>query len=166
MKALGFMLATVICAALVAAGCGGSDEPSPREIEAKREAAEDRREAALGAKPKIPQGPTSKKLFFKDLKEGTGPPARRGDTLIVHYVAGVYETGDEIESGWVEGSPFGFRLGAGGMIPGWEVGLRGVRAGARRELVFPTTPKHFPPGSELGDTLVYVVDVIGVRKAS
>lgn len=166
MKALGFMLATVVCAALVAAGCGGSSEPSPRELEARREAVEEKREAALGAKPKIPQGPTSRKLFFKDLRPGTGPPAKQGDTLYVHYVAGVYERGEEIESGWVEGSPFGFPLGGGAMIPGWEVGLRGVRAGARRELVFPTTRKNAPPGSVFGDTLVYVVDVMGVKPAS
>ena len=147
----------VVCAILgcagVVAGCGGASAS-----EATYSA-----EAAKRSKPRVPKGPTAHKLIVKDLKVGTGAVAKKGDLVLVHYVAGVYERGEEIESAWVRGDPFGFTLGSGGALPYWEKGLPGMRVGGRRELIFPTTPAHHPIGTELGDTLVYVIDLIEIR---
>jgi peptidylprolyl isomerase len=148
-------LLLVACAAVVLTACGDSSA----ETETRSEEA-----ATLGAKPDIPKGPTEKKLIVKDLEAGTGVAAEEGDELAVHYVAGIYETGEEIESAWVEGSPLGFTLGSGTWLKGWEEGIPGMRVGGRRELIIPTTPEDSPPGSELGDTLVYVVDLVEAKK--
>lgn len=144
----------LFCAVVPLAGCGTGSSAETRSEEA----------ASLGPKPEIPRGPKSKKLIVKDLIEGTGVEAEKGDELAVHYVAGIYETGEEIESAWVEGEPLGFTLGSGGWLDGWEEGMPGMRVGGRRELIIPTTPQSFPPGSEVGDTLVYVVDLVEARK--
>lgn len=148
--------AAAACTGLVAAGCGGASAGEETKSA----------EAAQRPKPKVPQGPTAHKLIIKDLKVGTGAVAEKGDLVLVHYVAGVYERGEEIESAWVKGDPYGFTLGARTALPYWEKGVPGMRVGGRRVLIFPTTPAHSPIGTELGDTLVYVIDMIEVRPKS
>lgn len=170
--ALGTLLATALCAAVVLTGCGGDDTSSADSSaggasggevssEFRSEEAEER---SKGPKPKIPKGPTSDKLIVKDLIEGTGAEPQKGDSLAVHYVAGIYETGEEIESAWVPGKPLGFPYGSGAWVYGWEEGMEGMRVGGRRELIFPTKPGTVPPGSELGDTLVYVLDLVEIEQ--
>lgn len=145
-------LIVVACLAFVGlSGCGGDDAGSSTIAEEK-------------PKPQVPQGPHSEKLVVSDLVEGTGAVAGAGDKVSVHYVAGIYETGEEIESAWVEGDPFGFRLGAGDVLDGWEEGLPGMRVGGRRQLLIPTSPDVIPIGSEVGDTLVYVIDLLEIRE--
>jgi peptidylprolyl isomerase len=145
-------LISVVCLAFVGlSGCGGDDAGSSTIAEEK-------------PKPQVPQGPHAEKLVVSDLVEGTGAVADTGDRVAVHYVAGIYETGEEIESAWVEDDPYVFTLGNGAVIDGWEKGLPGVRVGGRRQLVIPTTPADAPPGSELGDTLVYVVDLLEIKE--
>ncbi|HEX8689736.1 MAG TPA: FKBP-type peptidyl-prolyl cis-trans isomerase [Solirubrobacterales bacterium] len=152
MKPWSLLLA--ICLVVSVAACGSDSSTETRSADA----------AELERKPEIPTGPTSKKLIVKDLIEGTGVAAEEGDDLSVHYVAGIYETGKEIESAWVEGNPLGFRLGSGAWLKGWEEGMPGMRVGGRRELIMPTNREETPPGSKLGDTLVYVVDLVEVKK--
>jgi FKBP-type peptidyl-prolyl cis-trans isomerase len=147
------MLMIAMCGALVLVGCGGSE--STAETQGG--------EPPLGPKPPIPTGPTTKKLIVNDLKEGTGEVVQKGDLVAVHFVGGIYETGDEIESAWVRNHPLGLRITTEGVLPGWAYGLPGARVGGRRELIFPATKKHAPPGSVPGDTLVYVVDVIDIE---
>ncbi len=152
------MLMAGVCASLLVAGCGGSSSA----------ASEATTSAAAEARPKpkvLPQGPKSHKLIVKDLIKGTGAEAKNGDVALVHYVAGIYERGEEIESGWVKGSAFEVPLGSHrAKLPYWEKGLVGMRVGGRRALIFPTTPKHAPLGSELGETLVYVIDLLAIKK--
>lgn len=149
------LLMAVLVLVLSLAGCGGDSAPETRSSEAM--------ERVKGPKPAIPQGQTSEKLVVKDLIEGTGVPAKEGSLLSVHYVAGIYETGEEIESAWVPRKPLGFQLGSGEWLQGWEEGMPGMRVGGRRELIIPTTPEDSPPGSKPGDTLVYVVDLVEAR---
>jgi peptidylprolyl isomerase len=148
-----FPAVILVLACLLSSGCGGASA-GEQDFSA---------EAAQRAKPKVPQGPTAHKLIVKDLKVGSGAVAKKGDLVLVHYVAGVYERGEEIESAWVKGDPFGFTLGHKGALPYWEKGVPGMRVGGRRVLIFPTTPKHHPLGTVLGDTLVYVIDLIQIK---
>lgn len=138
------------------AGCGSDSSAATTSAEAE--------ERSEGPKPKIPTGPTAEKLIVKDPIEGDGAAAEKGDLLAVHFVAGIYETGEEIESAWVPGNPLGFQLGGGNWGTGWEEGMGGMKVGGRRVLIYPTNPKDTPPGSKPGDTLVYVVDLVGLER--
>jgi peptidylprolyl isomerase len=119
-------------------------------------------------KPKVqvPSGPPPKKLEIKDLEEGSGPAAKPGDEVTVHYVGVNYKTGKQFDASWDRGEPFTFKLGVGEVIPGWEEGIVGMKPGGRRELIIPPELGYgyqrsgsIPPGS----TLIFVVDLISVE---
>lgn len=153
-----------VCASVTAAvGCGGSSASGGSSGSTVAATGSPGAEPPLGPKPAIPKGPPSDELIVKDLKEGTGEVVEPGDLIAVHYVAGIYERGEEIESAWVRNNPLGLQLSPGGVLPGWVKGLPGMRVGGRRELIFPATRAHRPIGSEPKDTLVYIVDVVGIE---
>jgi FKBP-type peptidyl-prolyl cis-trans isomerase len=92
----------------------------------------------------------------EDLVEGTGAVAEVGDDLGVRYIGVNYRTGEEFEDS--SDATFEFELGSGFANAGWERGLRGMRAGGRRELIVPRSLAPF--GKE---ALIYVVDLLSVR---
>jgi peptidylprolyl isomerase len=113
----------------------------------------------------VPSGPPPKKLEIKDLEEGSGPAAKPGDEVTVHYVGVNYRTGKQFDASWDRGEPFTFKLGEGLVIEGWEKGIPGMKPGGRRELIIPPElgygygrTEGIPPGS----TLIFVVDLISV----
>jgi peptidylprolyl isomerase len=89
-----------------------------------------------GAEAEItpPHRPPPEKLLVRDLEEGSGPPARRGEIVAVRYTGALYETG-EIEYG---GKTNPFPLGSAGLGEGFEKGIEGMRVGGRREVVMPS----------------------------
>ena len=58
----------------------------------------------------------------------TGEPATDGDTVEVHY-RGTLDDGEQFDSSYERGSPLVVTLGAGGVIPGFEDAVRGLRVG-------------------------------------
>ena len=75
--------------------------------------------------------------MITDLIEGTGEPAKAGDTVSVYYVGVRSEDGTEFDNNFDGGQPYPVTLGTGSVIPGWEQGLLGVKAGGRRQLDIP-----------------------------
>ena len=79
----------------------------------------------------------SAQLNISVIKEGAGEPAKNGDTLIVHYT-GTLEDGTVFDSSVSRKEPFPVTLGKGQVIPGWELGLLGMKTGEERRLVIPS----------------------------
>jgi FKBP-type peptidyl-prolyl cis-trans isomerase len=73
---------------------------------------------------------------IKDIKVGTGPEAKAGDIVTVHYT-GTLSNGTKFDSSRDRGQPFSFTLGRGQVIRGWDVGVAGMQVGGRRELTIP-----------------------------
>lgn len=100
------------------------------------------------------------------LKEGMGAVAKNGDTVSVHYV-GVLENGAKFDSSIDRGTPFEFNLGARQVIPGWEIGVEGMRVGEKRKLIIPSELAYgergagnaIPPNA----TLIFEVDLLGIN---
>jgi len=119
----------------------------------------------LGAKPHIPVpgGDPPTKLVIKDLKKGTGPKARSGQTVTVQYDGVLWRDGSEFDASWNHGQPFSFPLGQGQVIPGWDQGVAGMQKGGRRLLTIPPDlaygPNGAPPAIGPNETLVFVVDL-------
>ena len=120
----------------------------------------------LEKKPGVPKptGEPGDALVVKDLVAGTGPAAKTGDALTVRYVGVSFSTGKEFDASWkTPENMFPFTLGEGAVIPGWDQGIVGMKAGGRRELVIPPDLGYGEEGSGAdikgGETLVFVVDL-------
>jgi peptidylprolyl isomerase len=161
------MLTIAICAALVAAGCGGDDDSSTGSTgttESTATAATE--EPAKKTKPKVtvPKGAPPAKLETKELEAGSGAEAKSGDKVTVQYVGVGYKSRQEFDSSWSRNEPFSFTLGAGEVIPGWDQGVEGMKVGGRRELIIPPELAYgeagAPPAIGPNETLVFVIDLL------
>lgn len=111
-----------------------------------------------------PMNTTSSGLRYCEVTVGNGEIPAAGQQVVVHYT-GWLEQGARFDSSLERGEPFGFTLGAGMVIPGWDEGLATMRIGGRRVLVIPPALGYgerdmglIPPGS----TLVFDVSLLGV----
>jgi len=158
--------ALLAVAALGVAGCGGSDSGSGKpasEPKATTTAASVPLTDTSQA-PELPErtGPAPSKLVVKDIVKGKGKAAKTGDQLSMQYSGWLYDNGQPFDSSWDRGQPFEFQLG-GQVIPGWNEGIKGMKAGGRRELIIPPdlaygaqgSPPTIPPNAPL----VFVVDL-------
>ena len=120
-------------------------------------------------KPEIefPYGDPPTALDIRDINEGDGPEAKRGQTVRVHYVGVAFSTGEEFDASWNRGEPLEFRLGAGRVIPGWDQGLIGMKVGGRRQLTIPPDLAYGDRGAggviKPGETLIFVCDLVDTR---
>jgi FKBP-type peptidyl-prolyl cis-trans isomerase len=76
------------------------------------------------------------KTQITDVKVGTGPEAKAGDSVTVHYT-GTLADGTKFDSSRDRGQSFSFPLGQGRVIKGWDVGVAGMKIGGQRKLVIP-----------------------------
>jgi peptidylprolyl isomerase len=165
------LVAAAAAAGLAVAGCGGKEFDQTIKIE-KQPAASPTPAGGplddLSGKPAIPKpsGNPPAKLEVEDIVEGKGREARDGDQVTVQYVGISWSTGEQFDASWDNGQPFTFKLGAGGVIKGWDRGVKGMRVGGRRKLTIPPDLAYGEGGSgPIGpnETLVFVVDLKKVR---
>ena len=85
----------------------------------------------------------------------------------MHYVGVAHSTGEEFDASWNRGAPLSFPLGTGRVIPGWDQGVAGMKVGGRRRLLIPPHLGYGDRGAggaiAPGETLIFVVDLVGVR---
>lgn len=173
---------TIIAVALLIAGCGDKKSSESEDSGTTTEqtdqsgaTADTSTEVQEGKPPKVtgslkekpviatPDGYPPEKLVIKDIKKGTGKKAEDGDQLKMQYVGLNWSNGAEFDSSWKTGQPFPFELGAGGVIKGWDQGVKGMRVGGRRLLIIPPDLGYGeagqPPTIPPSETLVFVVDL-------
>ena len=121
-------------------------------------------------KPKIEKPPATdppKDLAIIDVVDGKGKAAKAGDELEVQYVGVTFSEGKEFDASWGKGQPFSFKLGEGGVIKGWDEGLKGMKVGGRRELVIPSDQAYgaagSPPNIGPDEPLVFVIDLKKIK---
>jgi peptidylprolyl isomerase len=120
-------------------------------------------------KPEIdfPGGNPPAELEITDIWEGDGEEAKAGHIVSADYVGVAFSTGEEFDASWNRGQPLDFPLGQGRVIQGWDQGIQGMKVGGRRKLVIPphmAYGDHSPtPAIKPGETLIFVVDLRGVR---
>jgi len=115
-----------------------------------------------GKPTKLPDG-----LEYWDIKEGTGPAAKKGDKVKVHYT-GWLTDGKKFDSSVDSNKPFPFTIGAGQVIKGWDEGVAGMKVGGKRQLRIPGDlaygsrgyPGVIPPNA----TLIFDVELLGINK--
>jgi peptidylprolyl isomerase len=111
--------------------------------------------------------PPSYQLEVEDIVAGDGDEAVSGRVVEVHYVGVSWQTGREFDASWDRGETFKFGLGKGQVIAGWDQGVQGMKVGGRRRITIPPNLAYGKRGAGgvIGpdETLVFVVDLIGVR---
>lgn len=104
-------------------------------------------------------------LKYRDHVVGTGPEARAGHDVSVHYT-GTLTDGSKFDSSLDRGRPFDFPLGAGRVIKGWDEGVAGMKVGGKRRLTIPPElgygARGFPPVIPPNSTLIFEVELLGV----
>ena len=112
---------------------------------------------------------TASGLQITDSQLGTGPEARKGQNVSVHYTGWLYNDGQQgakFDSSRDRGQPFQFPLGAGRVIKGWDEGVAGMKVGGQRTLIIPPELGYgargaghvIPPNA----TLKFDVELLGV----
>jgi rhodanese-related sulfurtransferase len=81
-------------------------------------------------------GHSNIKVEIKNLEEGDGDAAVRHSKVSVHYTGWLMD-GTKFDSSLDRGTPFEFTLGAGQVIPGWDMGVEGMKVGGKRQLIIP-----------------------------
>ena len=123
---------------------------------------------SFGDKPTItfPGTPAPEGLQVSVLEPGDGPVVEVGDTIVVNYLGQVWD-GSIFDTSYDRGQTISFPIGMGMVIGGWDDGLVGKAIGSRVLLSIP--PEHGygergvpQAGIKGGDTLVFVVDILGV----
>lgn len=128
---------------------------------------------AASAKPAATAAPAVvTELVKKDTKEGNGKLAEKGKAVSVHYTGWLYDPaapeqkGKKFDSSHDRKIPFGFILGAGRVIKGWEEGVVGMKEGGQRTLIIPASMGYgdkgaggvIPPGA----TLLFEVELLKI----
>jgi peptidylprolyl isomerase len=113
-----------------------------------------------------PEGDIPFELGIDDIVVGEGDEATKGKKVSVHYVGVAFSTGEEFDASWNRGDPFEFKLGQGQVIPGWDVGVEGMKVGGRRKLTIPSAMAYGARGAggaiKANEPLVFVVDLLSV----
>ena len=106
------------------------------------------------------------KTEIQDIRVGSGPAAKAGDTVSVHYV-GTLANGTKFDSSRDRGRPFSFTLGQGRVIKGWDLGVPGMQVGGLRKLSIPAEEGYgargagnvIPPNADL----VFEVELLEIK---
>lgn len=106
-------------------------------------------------------------VIISDVLVGQGAEVKAGQLVSVHYILSLSD-GAVIQNSKDFGQPFKFILGAGEVIPGWELGFAGMKVGGVRTIVIPPELAYganqagpIPPNS----TLIFTIELVEVAEA-
>lgn len=104
------------------------------------------------------------RLEIANLQTGTGAVVKSGATVSANYIGALADSGIIFGTSASSGGPQTFSLKD--VIPGWQLGIPGMRVGGSRELIIPAAMGYgakgtngIPPNSDL----VFLVTITGVK---
>ncbi len=143
------------------------------EAKAKKDAAE-----AMAKEPLLIQKylqdnhitvkPSANGLYYVEKVKGTGPKAKAGDKVKVHYTGKLFN-GKVFDSSLTRKpvEPFEFTLGQGQVIPGWDEGIAMMSAGGKATLIIPSKLGYGERGAgsdiPANSPLVFDVELISIN---
>jgi len=109
-------------------------------------------------------------LKIIDTKVGTGATPQTGQICTMHYTGWLYTNGakgKKFDSSLDRGQPFGFAIGKGQVIAGWDEGVSTMKVGGKRTLIIPPELGYgargaggvIPPNA----TLIFDVELLDVK---
>jgi peptidylprolyl isomerase len=155
LKSLGAIVGVVVLALVMAALA-----PKPKQEHSEG----DGKGSSTGAAKVEP----AEKPKIEDQRVGKGRVVEPGDMISVHYDVFLPD-GKKVDSSRDKGAPLTFLYGGNMVIPAWDSGLKGVRAGGLRRVIAPPSLAYGEQGSEDGKipanaTLRFEIEVLKVVK--
>ncbi|TPX60700.1 hypothetical protein PhCBS80983_g01572 [Powellomyces hirtus] len=136
-----------------------------KQTPAKEEPKAAAKKAEAAPTPKSTKKTLPSGLVIEDVLEGKGTKAKNGKKVGVRYI-GRLMNGKVFDSN-TKGAPFKFRLGAGEVIKGWDLGVSGMSVGGTRRLTIPASlaygPRGAPPDIPGNATLDFEVKLMEVK---
>ncbi len=150
------------CALFATVSCGGdSSGPGTSDLGGGTNPATETYAASLGVNISA-MTKKSDALYYQDLVTGSGGLATSGHADSVTYT-GWLSNGTQFDSN-VGKAPFGFIVGVGQVIPGWDQGIVGMRVGGTRLLAIGSALAYGtqgrPPAIPSNSTLVFKVQLL------
>ena len=113
-------------------------------------------------------------LKIIDVTEGTGKVAEKGKAAMVQYTGWLYDEkaadkkGKQFDTSSNRGLPFGFVVGVGRVIKGWDEGVPGMKVGGKRTLIIPAAMAYGDKDVGNGlipanSTLVFDIELVEVK---
>jgi peptidylprolyl isomerase len=114
---------------------------------------------------------TASGLKIIDVKVGTGPSPKPGQTCVMNYTGWLYVNGakgKKFDSSLDRNEPFEFKIGARQVIAGWDEGVATMKVGGKRTLIIPPSLGYGASGVGGGvippnATLIFDVDLLAVK---
>jgi peptidylprolyl isomerase len=103
-------------------------------------------------------------LIVEDFVIGKGDPVVDGGMITVHYT-GYLRSGPTFDDSTERGVPASFTIGKGGVIKGWDEGMKGMKVGGKRRIHVPAAQGYgvrgrgkIPPNADL----IFTVELLAV----
>ena len=146
-----------------------SKTPKPKPIKASNNLDKVRVTGAYGKAPKVKvDSPWAiDQTRTKVLEPGKGPVIGAGQSVEVNYYGVNGRTGKTFDESFSRGQPVAFSLAQ--VVPGFSKGLTGQRQGSRVLIAMPGKDGYDASGGspqagiKVGDTLIFVVDLVDVQ---
>lgn len=145
-----------------------SSEPEPKakkqKSEKKVEFSDDLEKISGASESKYPTKKLEGGVIIEDRTTGTGPHAKKGQTVGVRYI-GKLKNGKVFDKN-TSGKPFYFKLGKGEVIKGWDVGVQGMAVKGERRIIIPAPMaygKQSLPGIPANSELTFDVKLVNIK---
>ena len=126
----------------------------------------------LTSKDKLPATVTQLITIDREPGDDKAKTAGSRNAVLVHYTGWLYDPskpdgkGTQFDSSVGRSTPFGFILGAGRVIKGWEQGVAGMKIKGKRTLIIPPQLAYGesgrPPVIPQSATLIFDVELIDI----
>ena len=105
-------------------------------------------------------------ITIEEQMAGDGAEAKSGDKVEIHYT-GSFPDGAKFDSSLDRNQTFVFQLGAGQVIKGFDMGIEGMKVGAKRKLTIPPELGYGSRGAggviPPDQTLVFEIELVGIK---
>jgi len=139
-------------------------EAKKAKVAADKKAATEKAAAAAAPKKEKEKGPKKWNVGgveITEFKTGDGRVAQNKNKVVVKYRGWLATTKKQFDKGKID-----FKLGAGNVIKGWDLGVKGMKVGAQRRLTIPAkhgygrggAPPDIPPNA----TLMFDVQLVNI----
>jgi FKBP-type peptidyl-prolyl cis-trans isomerase len=145
------------------------------ESAAKQKGIDDKILQQYFAQNKIKATKTPSGLYYRITKQGTGPMAQKGQTMVMNYTGKTLDGNpfdSNVDPKFNHVQPFKFMLGMGQVIKGWDEGIALLKKGSKATLYIPSplaygaqSPSPAIPSNGILMFDVELVDIEGAATA-